>query len=1019
VRQLPSHHVPRPRLITLLEEARVGLVEAGAGYGKSSLAEELAAHLGATPIVVVFEPRDEAVGLFAARLAGGLRGAGLAPAAEAIVAPDAEPADAVEAFLAALRLQAAPVLLVLDDAHHCSGDAARHLVRLTAGVPAPHRAVVLARALPRGAADLRRVPGAVALDGRDLSLTAPEVGELLRAGHGVELSPRDAAWLTQATGGWAAAVVLASARLARSADIAADVEAIAAQPTVLAYLLQELLAELDEKVRAAVVQLAHLPLLAPATATAIGVPGAFERAAALGLPLMPARDGWFELPGPVREYLTVLAPLERQVARAAARLYVERAEVLVALRVLLASGDTGETAALLGTLPSRLVEALDFVEVRAVVEALPEAAVRAHPRVLLKLARAAQFTDQAGVRSAALEWARAVATEGGDERLGRELDAEISCDLVRDGLHEPAEKLARAVLAASGGDETLTRARALETVGTVLAARHDARSLAEAEPLWEEAARLTAEAGETTWASSLLALLGYYVVYPAGRHEQALRWIDEALVLAAARRPRAFGLVCRAEVLVNWGRYAEAEEAIAEACELATSLRDHRLVAYALWERARMASQRGDAAATAGLVREVEGLGGAWYETVTGLEFLADAADILDRVGEIGPSREFLERAGARRSEGPAFVLVAEAAVEARAGDPQRVPALVNAALATAVVPPRERWRLLLLRAYAAWRSGSSEAAGLAAHAFEAAAGLGTPSLPMTRERDMSSRLLALAVEAGSRAAAQLDTGDRTATVSVLGRFEVTAGTERIDLPEGKPEQLVKLLAAAGGRLHAEEAIEALWPEVEPDSGRKRLRNTLSRLRASTRELVIRDGDVLALAPGVEVDSVRFEDDARRALAAGIAREQAPLARAALARYGGELLPDDRYEPWAAAPRERLRGHFLALLDRLAADSERRGEPDDALRLLERAIEADPYESERYLRAARLLLAQDRRVAATRMLQRARAVLEHLRLPLPPALLELAGKLREPAPGPDERDDERGTIDGPPRDLLS
>ena len=43
------------------------------------------------------------------------------------------------------------------------------------------------------------------------------------------------------------------------------------------------------------------------------------------------------------------------------------------------------------------------------------------------------------------------------------------------------------------------------------------------------------------------------------------------------------------------------------------------------------------------------------------------------------------------------------------------------------------------------------------------------------------------------------------------------------------------------------------------------------------------------------VDAVRFEELARRALAAG----DAATAREALALYGGELLPADRYEEWA------------------------------------------------------------------------------------------------------------------------
>ena len=58
------------------------------------------------------------------------------------------------------------------------------------------------------------------------------------------------------------------------------------------------------------------------------------------------------------------------------------------------------------------------------------------------------------------------------------------------------------------------------------------------------------------------------------------------------------------------------------------------------------------------------------------------------------------------------------------------------------------------------------------------------------------------------------------------------------------------------------------------------------------------------------VDAVRFEELARRALAAG----DAAAAREAIALYGGELLPADRYEEWAETRREQLRQSHLDLL---------------------------------------------------------------------------------------------------------
>src|SRR6185437_15089538 len=78
------------------------------------------------------------------------------------------------------------------------------------------------------------------------------------------------------------------------------------------------------------------------------------------------------------------------------------------------------------------------------------------------------------------------------------------------------------------------------------------------------------------------------------------------------------------------------------------------------------------------------------------------------------------------------------------------------------------------------------------------------------------------------------------------------------------------------------------------------------------------------------------------ALAAQRSREAVSSARAALAHYRGDLLPDDPYEPWAVAARERLRRHALALLDLCAASAASAGDLDEAVRCLERAIEMAP-----------------------------------------------------------------------------
>ncbi len=238
------------------------------------------------------------------------------------------------------------------------------------------------------------------------------------------------------------------------------------------------------------------------------------------------------------------------------------------------------------------------------------------------------------------------------------------------------------------------------------------------------------------------------------------------------------------------------------------------------------------------------------------------------------------------------------------------------------------------------------------------------------------------------------------ARVEVLGPFRVEAQVHpnRREVASFQPRaaQVVELLAISGGAKHVDNLIEALWPEVEPDVGRRRLRNVLARVAEAAGPLVVRRGETVAFAPGVECDVTVFEAEARRARAALSAGEPhgAALARSALARYGGDLLSDDPYQPWAAAPRERLRLQRLGLLDSLAADAAARGDTDEAVELLAAAIEADPTDEARYVRSARLLHEAGRSGAALAIVARARQVAGALDVRPSPALAALEVELR-------------------------
>ncbi len=237
--------------------------------------------------------------------------------------------------------------------------------------------------------------------------------------------------------------------------------------------------------------------------------------------------------------------------------------------------------------------------------------------------------------------------------------------------------------------------------------------------------------------------------------------------------------------------------------------------------------------------------------------------------------------------------------------------------------------------------------------------------------------------------------------MKTLGHFEVRRGGRPVHLAP-QVALVVKLVVAAGQAVHVEQAMETLWPEVDPERGRRRLRNVLARLHRAAGPIVVRAGHELVVAPGVTLDTQRFEAEARQAVIALTSGSDGPAARsqarAATRLYSGDFLAEERYEPWATGTRERLRRFRLRLLDAWATAAAAEGEQAEAEACLRVGIESDPTDDGRYLSLARLLAASGRPAAAAAVLSRAQAVAEELGLPASPAVAALEAVLRATPP---------------------
>jgi DNA-binding SARP family transcriptional activator len=193
-----------------------------------------------------------------------------------------------------------------------------------------------------------------------------------------------------------------------------------------------------------------------------------------------------------------------------------------------------------------------------------------------------------------------------------------------------------------------------------------------------------------------------------------------------------------------------------------------------------------------------------------------------------------------------------------------------------------------------------------------------------------------------------------------------------------KPAALVKLLALAPRhRLHREQVMDALWPELAPASAAANLRKALHHARrlaeASTGEPLIESAGELVVLPagGLRLDVDEFRSAADRARRSGDLDAYAE----AIELHRDGLLPDDRYEDWAIGPRDELQQEFVALLEEQAALLESRGDVAGASRAAHLLIAADPQREEAHVRLMRLYALAGRRAEAMRQYEQLREAL--------------------------------------------
>jgi predicted ATPase/DNA-binding SARP family transcriptional activator len=220
--------------------------------------------------------------------------------------------------------------------------------------------------------------------------------------------------------------------------------------------------------------------------------------------------------------------------------------------------------------------------------------------------------------------------------------------------------------------------------------------------------------------------------------------------------------------------------------------------------------------------------------------------------------------------------------------------------------------------------------------------------------------------------------------VRLLGGFRVAVDGKDVAAANWslrKARSLIKMLALAPGhRLHREQIIDALWPDLEPESASNNLRKVLhvarrglATLSADSNGYLSLDDGVLTLAPSeqvwIDVDAFeRAAVDARRT-------REIDAYRTACELYVGDLLPEDRYEDWAGERRAALRELYLTLVAEMADGLERSGHFAEAVEALERVVAMEPSREDGHVRLMRAYAGAGRRHHALRQFKVMREVL--------------------------------------------
>jgi len=905
---VPRGALPRPRLLELLRAGRVSVLEAPAGYGKTTLLAAHVAELG--PVAWLTVTRDDTdAPTLAAHLAA------------SVAHLSAVPLKALEGGAAIARvvdaitdvLVNADALLVLDDAQHLSGLGLLQPLLSEARVTLVSRTVLTHPELTAAAArgELARVAAA------DLSFNTHELAALMSAA-GVHASEPEVRLALAVTEGWPIAARFLTQALAGGRVSWVGLRHLERQSTQLAdlleYLAQEVLGPLDPTLRAFLTRASVFDEL---TAELLqGVLGetrsaTYLDALARGGTFLTHAGGAYRTHPLLQAHLRALLPdaERRELARRGAAYFETQGQHRAALNAHLLAGDADRAAALLEQHGQRWLEQGRVHLLQRALEELPISCWTARPALHALMGDA--YRAQSRYAEALAAYTRA------PEELGRLGMIRVYLDTVQPALAAPLlrpedDAALRAENALNAGDLTvaaqadprvLRSPRYALRSGDPLGARAAAREAARGERGGQRTARNHREA--LLLESLLAALVGD--VQEA--EDAALAGLEEGGRLESPFvESLAFTRLGHARLAR--GEWAEARESYDAALTRAAGLAAPRLRAEPLMGIAFLdAVAGGPADAAREALDIVRTSGDRWMEGLVRLTFALGRAHVRHEQAEaeLRGARAAFAHVGDRFGRA-----CADLALFALGPAAERSAAAVEAVRAFPFLLVRPA-----LFAPARSRAGRAHVLSLL--------GSFAPAEPA---------LLDVARALGYEGIPEHHPGVAL-RVQVLDRVALYRnGQEVREWGRAKARDLLALLAFHPDGVEREAAQEALFPEGDPVASDRNFRTVLHALGQLLGESVLERGERLRFRWGPDVTCDLHEARAALAAAAGTEGRAGTLlglpARVAPLEFGVAELEADLYA-------SRLPEALTEEAERALAS----GRAELAARLASRALQVD------------------------------------------------------------------------------